>query len=212
MKIYNYSHFTHEYLFESDASIDKEASKAEGKDVYYLPADATFTKPPKTLKFEVAVYENGWQKKADYRDCWMVDNEMQPKKQDKIGDLPDGFVYVTDAQAAKIQEDDLFYVIEDGQLIENPNYAEQKKAREDARINNLTMTALDFIGVLQSFGLSLVQINTYLENNLPVKMQLTYCQNVYCGVAKSFMPIEYEGIKITAEMVEQAFKNKHGEN
>ena len=212
MKIYNYNHFTHEYLFESDASIDKEASKVAGGDVYYLPADATFTKPPKTLKFEVAVYENGWQKEVDFRDCWMVDDEMQPKKQDKIGDLPDGFIYVTDAQAAKIQEDDLFYVIENGKLVENPNYAEQKKAREDARINNLTMTALDFIGVLQSFGLSLVQINTFLENNLPVKMQLTYCQNVYCGVAKSLMPIEYEGITITAEMVEQAFKNKYGEN
>lgn len=212
MKIYNYSHFTHEYLFESDASIDKEASKAEGRDVYYLPADATFTKPPKTLKFEVAVYENGWQKKADYRDCWMVDDEMQPKKQDKIGDLPDGFVYITDAQAAKIQEDDLFYVIEDGQLIENPNYEEQKKAREDARINNLTMTALDFLNVLKQCGFTDEQVEDYLNSHLSIKHQLQFCQNVYCGVAKSLMPIEYEGITITAEMVEIAFKNKHGEN
>ena len=212
MKIYNYSHFTHEYLFESDASIDKEASKAEGRDIYYLPADATFTKPPKTLKFEVAVYENGWQKKADYRDCWIVDKEMQPKKQDKIGDLPDGFIYVTDAQAAKIQEDDLFYVIEDGQLIENPNYEEQKKAREDARINNLTMTALDFLNVLKQCGFTDEQVEDYLNSHLSIKHQLQFCQNVYCGVAKSLMPIEYEGITITAEMVEIAFKNKHGEN
>lgn len=212
MKIYNYSHFTHEYLFESDASIDKEASKAGGKDVYYLPADATFAKPPKTLKFEVAVYENGWQKKADYRDCWMVDKEMQPKKQDKIGDLPGGFIYITDTQAAKIQEDDLFYVIEDGQLIENPNYAEQKKAREDARINNLTMTALDFLNVLKQCGFTDEQVEDYLNSHLSIKHQLQFCQNVYCGVAKSLMPIEYEGITITAEMVEQAFKNKHGEN
>lgn len=212
MKIYNYSHFTHEYLFESDASIDKEASKAEGRDVYYLPADATFTKPPKTLKFEVAVYENGWQKKADYRDCWMVDDEMQPKQQDKIGDLPNDFVYITDAQAAKIQEDDLFYVIEDGQLIENPNYEEQKKAREDARINNLTMTALDFLNVLKQCGFTDEQVEDYLNSHLSIKHQLQFCQNVYCGVAKSLMPIEYEGITITAEMVEIAFKNKHGEN
>lgn len=77
-------------------------------------------------------------------------------------------------------------------------------------VDTLRMTALDFIGVLQSFGLTLEQINAYLENNLPIKMQLTYCQNVYCGVAKAFMPIEYEGITITAEMVETAFLNKEG--
>lgn len=94
-----------------------------------------------------------------------------------------------------------------------PHYTpKEKEEMEQKRINNLTMTALDFIGVLQSFGLTLEQINTYLESNLPVKMQLTYCQNVYCGVAKSLMPITYEGITITAEMVERAFtdKNKEG--
>lgn len=87
-----------------------------------------------------------------------------------------------------------------------PHYTpEEKEEMEKERINNLTMTALDFIGVLQSFGLTLEQINAYLESNLPVKMQLTYCQNVYCGVAKALMPITYEEITITAQMVEAAF-------
>jgi hypothetical protein len=77
-------------------------------------------------------------------------------------------------------------------------------------INNLTMTPLDFIGVLQNFGLTLLQINEYLEANLMVKMQLTYCDKVYCGVAKSLMPITFDGITITADMVEKAFRDKHG--
>lgn len=77
-------------------------------------------------------------------------------------------------------------------------------------INNLTMTPLDFIGELQSFGLTLLQINAYLESNLTVKMQLTYCDKVYCGVAKALMPITFDGITITADMVEQAFKIKNG--
>lgn len=77
-------------------------------------------------------------------------------------------------------------------------------------INNLTMTPLDFIGVLQGFGLTLLQINAYLEANLTVRMQLTYCNSVYCGVAKALMPITYGGITITADMVEQAFRNKYG--
>ena len=95
-------------------------------------------------------------------------------------------------------------------ITDTPEYIAKKEKEEQERVNNLTMTALDFIGVLQSFGLTLEQINTYLESNLPVKMQLTYCQNVYCGVAKALMPITYEGITITADMVEAAFKAKEG--
>ncbi len=100
----------------------------------------------------------------------------------------------------------------DGEVIEDKEAYEAEQAqKEEERINNLTMTALDFIGVLQSFGLTLEQINEYLENNLAVKMQLTYCQNVYCGVAKQLMPVTLGDITITADMVEIAFRNKNGE-
>ena len=37
------------------------------------------------------------------------------------------------------------------------------------------------------------------------------CQNVYCKVARSVMPITVGDITITAEMVETAFKVKNGE-
>lgn len=93
------------------------------------------------------------------------------------------------------------------------HYTDEEKAQlEQERIDKLTMTALDFIGVLQSFGLTLEQINAYLEANLAVKMQLTYCQNVYCGVAKSLMPITFDDVTITADMVETAFRLKYGED
>lgn len=99
-----------------------------------------------------------------------------------------------------------------GYNLEAWGYSEEElQARERERINMLTMTALDFIGVLQQFGLTLEQINTYLEANLSVKMQLTYCQNVFCGVAKSLMPITFEDVTITADMVEIAFRIKNGE-
>ena len=88
---------------------------------------------------------------------------------------------------------------------------EEKQAQEQERVNNLTMTPLDFIKVLQSFGLSLQKINEFLESNLEIKMQLTYCSNVYCGVVKSFLPMTIDGITITPEMAEQAFKLKNGE-
>ena len=77
-------------------------------------------------------------------------------------------------------------------------------------INNLTITALDFINFLKQAGLTDIQIEEYLNANISIKHQLQFCQNVYCGVAKALMPITFEGITITAEMVEHAFKIKNG--
>ena len=104
-----------------------------------------------------------------------------------------------------IEETDIDYQLYNGEYL-TPEEARQK---EQARINNLTMTPLDFIGVLQSLGLTLEQINAFLESNLNIKMQLTYCNSVYCGVVKSFLPITIEGVKITPEMAEAAFVDKN---
>ena len=86
---------------------------------------------------------------------------------------------------------------------------EELEQRRQDEINNLTMTPLDFIKVLMSLGLSLEQVNAFLESHLDIKMQLTYCNSVYCGVVKSFLPITIEGVTITPEMAEQAFINKN---
>ena len=103
------------------------------------------------------------------------------------------------------------YVYLGGEVVINPNWEEIQKQKEEERINNLTMTPLDFIGVLVDAGLTLEQINAFLESNLNIKMQLTYCSNVYCGVVKQFLPMTVNGITITAEMVETAFRIKNGE-
>lgn len=77
-------------------------------------------------------------------------------------------------------------------------------------IDKLTMTAWDFVGVLKQAGLNSNQIMMFLNSNPDIQLHLTCCQNVYCGVAKSLMPITFDGITITAEMVEKAFRDKHG--
>lgn len=105
-----------------------------------------------------------------------------------------------------IEETDIEYQLYNSEYL-TPEEVQQK---EQERINNLTMTPLDFIGVLQSLGLTLEQINAFLESNLNIKMQLTYCNSVYCGVVKSFLPITIEEITITPEMVESAFIAKNG--
>ncbi len=103
------------------------------------------------------------------------------------------------------------YIWDGSNVVENPNYEQEKAQKEAERVNKLTMTALDFITFLRQAGLTLEQINAYIESNLEIKTQLTYCQNVYCGVVKSFMPVTVGDLIITADMVEQAFKLKNGE-
>lgn len=95
------------------------------------------------------------------------------------------------------------------EVVENPDYEEIKRQKEQAIIDNLTMTALDFITFLKQAGITDAQIEAYLNANLNVKHQLQFCQNVYCGVAKALMPISVGDITITAEMVETAFKIKN---
>lgn len=102
------------------------------------------------------------------------------------------------------------YMWNGSDVVENPNWEEEQQQKEQERINNLTMTPLDFIGVLVSLGLTLEQINAFLESNLNIKMQLTYCNSVYCGVVKQFLPLTIEGITITPEMAESAFIAKNG--
>lgn len=94
----------------------------------------------------------------------------------------------------------------------NGKYITEKEAEqiEQEQINMLTMTALDFINVLKSAGLTSQQIEDYLNTHLDVKHQLQYCQNVFCGVVRQLVPLEVDGITITDEMVVTAFKAKHG--
>lgn len=104
------------------------------------------------------------------------------------------------------------YIYSDGKIILNPNYEQEKAQKESERIGELTMTALDFIGVLEHYGLDYAtQIKPFLESQPDLDKQLKYCQNVYCKVARSVMPITVGDITITAEMVENAFKVKNGE-
>ena len=79
-----------------------------------------------------------------------------------------------------------------------------------SNVDNLTMTALDFVKVLESAGVSINDIYSYLDSHLEVKAQLTFCQNVYCGVVKQLLPIELGSVTITDEMVEEAFRVKNG--
>lgn len=101
------------------------------------------------------------------------------------------------------------YIVANNELVLNPDFEEEKKRREQDRIDRLTMTALDLITAVKLFGVTDKQVEDFLNANLDIKHQLQFCQNVYCGVVKSFCPITIGEVEITAEVVEQLFKNKN---
>lgn len=87
---------------------------------------------------------------------------------------------------------------------------EQKLKEEQDKINHLTMTALDFVTYIKKAGVSDEVILQYLQANPSIQLQLTLCQNVYCGVARQLCPIEItEELILTDEQIVNMFKDKH---
>lgn len=107
-----------------------------------------------------------------------------------------------------IEEIDIEYKLYNGQYLTQ----EEIDKQELERVSNLTMTSLDLISYLRSTGLTLKEINDFLDENLELKTQLTYCQNCYCGVVASICPLAIGNIIIDKGQVIEWFKDKNGEN
>ena len=94
---------------------------------------------------------------------------------------------------------------------ECPMKTEEEITKEEQdKINHLTMTALDLVTYIKKAGVTDEVILQYLQSNPSVQLQLTLCQNVYCGVVRQLCPIKItEEIVLTDEMVVSFFKKKH---
>lgn len=107
MLTYNFDHETKEFLRSEEAHLDPLESKAQGRDVYLLPADSTFT-APLDVKEGYAVCWNGetWEYIEDHRQkrdiggvpiegtgtaYWMPDDTWQSpaRYMKELGPLPD---------------------------------------------------------------------------------------------------------------------------
>ena len=112
MLTYKYDHDTKEYLFSEDAFLDPLETEQQGRDVYLLPADSTFT-ASLDAKEGYAVCWNGetWEYIEDHRQkrdmggvpidgtgtaYWMPDDTCQTpaRYMKELGPLPEGAVTV----------------------------------------------------------------------------------------------------------------------
>lgn len=146
---YKYSSIDFTYLGKEEAYLDPEETKIAGTEVYSLPAFATFINPPKTENLEVVIFDiqtQKWKIEPDYRGMYQVNEDMQPEEILNFGELPQGYIPITKAQALKIEEDPIYYIIEDGQLVINPQYDEQKLAiAKEKKYQEALNGANDFI-------------------------------------------------------------------
>lgn len=185
MKIYNYSIDTKEYIDSSEASLDPQATKREGKDVWLVPAYATLKKPPSLTKYKVAVFENDtWIIKDDYRGAYICDELLNLLIVQEIGPLPEGYILITAEEAAIIEKDPLWYIVKDGEFIKNPNYEEQKEQQKKERIAKLGMTKYDFFKyVCQPYGINYPTLISVVNSNDDIAAAWNLCGHVFRGDA-----------------------------
>lgn len=105
-----------------------------------------------------------------------------------------------------IEETNIDYILYNGSYLT----PEEVTLKEQDKINHLTMTALDFVTYIKKAGVSDEVILQYLQANPSVQLQLTLCQNVYCGVVRQLCPLKItDTVTLTDGMVVSFFKKKH---
>lgn len=121
-------------------------------------------------------------------------------------------IEVTEELYNSWKEDKDRYIYQDGEIVKNPNYKEIKQQKEQERVNSLTMTAQDLLDMIHNLGVSWDAIDEYLNSHKELKLRLTTCQNVFCGILRQLLPLDIDGVKITDEMVVRAFEVKNSQN
>ena len=133
----------------------------------------------------------------------VLSDEDKRKLQNTIAIMPQ-------YEGLPIQETQEGYVIYDSELMTVEEMTEKEALKEQDKINHLTMTALDFVTYIKKAGVSDEIILQYIQANPSVQLQLTLCQNVYCGVVRQLCPIKItEELILTDEQVVNMFKDKH---
>lgn len=135
MKIYNYNPITFEYTGSQNADLDPQETKEQGKNVYLLPANATFIKPPASEPFKARVFKEGsWGYEKDFRKgFYKVDSNLNVTEITELGDIPEGYILVTEIVGDDIKANPDKYIIDDGIVREKTE--EEKEAEKEAEFN-----------------------------------------------------------------------------
>ena len=106
MQAHMYSPTTHEYLEPVPCFPDPVRSRVEGREIYLLPANATFTEPPAKRPGYTAVWNGSeWAEVEDHRGVqyWPkgAPYNSSPMEMKELGPLPDGASLTRPEQTAE---------------------------------------------------------------------------------------------------------------
>lgn len=181
MKIYYYDE-NGIFICESEAEQDPAEWQINHKKIYIIPANATKIKPPKTGENQTTIFNGkNWDVVADYRGKYICDALMNVIYVQEVGELPDGYIIITAEQAAEIAEDDLKYIVDNGELIPNPHYEEDKAARERERIGHLSLTKREvFLALYNAKGITPEQVRATITDTAAL-IEFDYATEYYRG-------------------------------
>ena len=118
MKVYFYDKETKEFTAEAEARKDPRASERLGKDVWLLPANATFDVPPVKESGKAVVFDNGWKQIADNRGKDIIKTDGAVVVVNYLGDLKDGDKLISAQEKAGLEDGSLIY--KGGNIIPKP--------------------------------------------------------------------------------------------
>lgn len=100
------------------------------------------------------------------------------------------------------------YIWNGSEVVENPDYEEIKRQKEQARIMEMKMTPLDFLKAIEQYGITYDMVKQFMEQNPLVERELRFCQFVY---RKHPMLQSLSEYGITSEILDHIFKVANGE-
>lgn len=136
------------FTVKEQAYLDELESAKQGKDVYFCPEMATLDELPELSENQCAHIkaDNTWEVLPDYRHKFVCDEKLNISEVTYIGEIKDGYVLLTDEQIETIRNDSIYYIVKDGELIENPNYEEEKAAKNKEYFSkNFFNTSLGYV-------------------------------------------------------------------
>lgn len=128
MNVYKYNEDTKEYISTETALLDPLETKAQGTNVYLLPANATFIEPTEAQEGYVNVWNGeAWEQVEDHRgvEYWLPEDTYgaPAREMKELGALPDGATLTPPEQTQ-----------------EEKNQDEANKAK--SKLNSLAVTAM----------------------------------------------------------------------
>lgn len=213
MFYYSYDAYSKEYIGKGIADINPEASKKAGHDVYWAPAYATLEEPPIFEDNRVAVFNEETQKwvvEVDYRGQYACDSNLNVIVISELGEIPSGYILITEEQFNQIKNDWDWFIVKDGKLIKNPNYDEIKENKHKVYVSKLAMTKYDFFKyVCKPNNITYTQLLQKVQSNEEVAAAWDLCGHVYrgdgvlCTYINDFLP------SLTEEALDKIFE-EHG--